>query len=195
MKIDFVDASDMSNTEDNDETKNNVENNDGNKICRPPNGMYNEKNLLPLCEGNLPIAFSRGKLEYHICKCYSGSREEKEFIDIALRTCKIACIATDISRGRPISPTMAQLLTKKCITKLNNMWKVVTDNNVPNKAHKNHPISCSMPPIPDFINGVYVNPKHFESVVRITAGPKKYWLSLVLELRQNKWICTYADLG
>lgn len=195
MKVDFVDAYDMGNTEDDDETKNNAENNDSNKICHPPHGLYNENNLLPLCEGNLPIAFSRGKLEYHICKCYSDTQEEKEFIDIALRTCKIACIATDISRGRPISPVMSQLLTKKCINKLTNMWKIINANVKYDNCDKNRSGSCSLPPIPDFINGIYVSPKHFESVVRITAGPEKYWLSIVLELRQNRWICTYADLG
>lgn len=194
MKIDFMDAYSMGNTDDDDEPKNN-DYGDNNKKGHPPHDLHEKNNFLPVYEGKLPVAFSNGKLEYHISKCYNDNKEEREFIDIALRTCKIACIATDISRGRPISPVMSQLLTRKCIDKLTNMWKLVDEYLKYKNDAKSRAAFCNLPPIPNLVNGMFVSPNHFEGVVKISAGPVQYWLSLVLELRQNKWICTYADLG
>ncbi|EIK86993.1 hypothetical protein HXT54_03410 [Gardnerella sp. KA00603] len=196
MKINIVDTYEMDNDDENDDVLNNKSSNNSNDNNEhPPHVVFNARTSLPVYEGELSIALSRKKLEYHIGTCYFDDQDEKDLVKIALRTCQIACIASDISRGRPTSTAMKQLLTPKCVTKLNNMWKLMDDYFQYKNDMKTRSALCAMPAVPSFVNGMLTNPHHFEGVVHISAGPVEYWASIVLEHKYNKWICTYADLG
>lgn len=194
MKIDFVDAYSMENQDDDDEHTDESMHNSHDKRERIPR-ITTIKHYLPVHEGKLRIGFSRGYLEYHVGMCYFDNRDEEAFINLALKTCQIACIAADISRGRPISPAMSKLLTPKCMNKLSNMWKLMDEYSSDQHDTESRSAIRKFPAVPVLFNGMLVSPTHFEGVVHIIAGQTQYWVSLALELRYNKWICTYADLG
>lgn len=196
MKIDFADAYGMDDNDySDDELKDNSSKTKKNNDEDPPHVFCRPRISLPVYEGEVSVGFSRECLKYHVGMCYFDSRDEQAFVNLALKTCQIACIAADISRGRPISPAMSQLLTKSCITKLTNMWKLMDEYFTDNNDSETRSAVRSFPAVPSLFNGMLVSPNHFEGVVRICAGPVKYWASLSLELKNNRWICTYADLG
>ncbi len=204
--VDYIDAHGWSSADDDDDEFNNESSNvntgDSSNTNNkkpgedpPPVVRINAFCRLPVYEGKLPIALSRKHLEYHVGTCCSEDCDEEKFVKLALRTCRIACIAADLYRGRPITPAMAKLLTPQCATKLTNAWKLMEGYF----KEKNDSEACSMlrrmPAIPNLINGMLVNPHHFEGVVCIDIGNTCHWASLALELKYGNWICTYADLG
>lgn len=150
---------------------------------------------LPVHDGMLPTGIPNHFVHYHIGMCFCEHASEEVFCALAMRACQIGCIAADICRGRPISTHMAQMLTPSCIQKLENMWFVL-DEYLTDTQKDTLRISLQrMPAIPHLVNGMVINAKRFEAVVRVTTGSIQYWASLSLQLRNGRWICTFADIG
>lgn len=179
----------------NDEPNNNPSSNDENEDSYTMRLIRNPNTELPVYVGKLPIACSRHNLEYRIGTCGLKDQEEEKLIKIAMATCKIACVASDISRGRPVPPALERLLSKSCVDKLTNSWKLLDDYFKYKNDTKTLSMICSMPAIPCLVNGILTSTHHFEGIVHISTGPVKYWATLALDFEQNRWVCTYADIG
>lgn len=153
------------------------------------------KGALPVHDGVLRTGINNYYVPYHIALCYRSDDSEEMFYSLALRTCKIACIVADVSRGRPIPPMLAKCLTGTCYVRLQHMWQVLdyhftyTHNDVLRRT------LVSNPALPQLIHSLLTTPNHCESVVHLTVGTEDFWASIVLERRNNEWICTYADIG
>ncbi|WP_427876855.1 hypothetical protein [Gardnerella sp. 2492-Sm] len=161
----------------------------------PPQFPYRSREPLPAHEGVLPIGFVNSSVPYHIGVCFNSTDDEKLFLSLALRTCRIACVVADISRGRPVPKAMRDLLTPECSAKLKNMWSVLDNFFKEIEDSESRSRLRRFPAIPNMINGMMVSPNRFEGVVCVMVGVMRYWESLSLEYRHGAWICTYADLG
>lgn len=108
MNNEFINEYDVNNDDNNDDMNNNSSNNNSNenenkKNENDPTNILSFIRSLPVYRGKLPIGCSRRHLTYHVGISYSHKSDRKTLIELALRTSRIACIAADISRGRPIS--------------------------------------------------------------------------------------------
>lgn len=152
-------------------------------------------NKLPTYDGVFLVGVSQRKVPYHISLAYDDTISEEKMFSMAMHTCRVACIALDIARGHPIMPVMNKMLSSDCIKKLHNMWVMVGEH----LRELNDPILnfevCRLPVNPHLVNGIMVEPTHFEGVVRMTTGYEQYWTSLSLKYKRGEWICTYADIG
>ncbi|ADP38886.1 hypothetical protein [Gardnerella vaginalis] len=160
-----------------------------------PTFKWNDRKPLPVYEGSFLVGSSHFMATYHVSSCFNNSADEELYLDLALRACKVACIASDISRGRPISSQMRKALSEECIFKLENMWYLISQCfSDKHDEYTSWQLRCK-PTMPRMINGMLISPTRFEAVVLFSIGSLNYCASLAFKSQNGSWICTLVDLG
>ncbi|KAB5608687.1 hypothetical protein EHS19_00100 [Bifidobacterium jacchi] len=148
---------------------------------------------LPSDDGFINVELSHKPVPYHIARCFSGEVDSEQSQSLAMSSCRISCMATDVVRGRLPSSMLHRTLSGACVRKLETMAMLLEKHmeSYPDVRER----FATLPAMPQTINGVFVSPNHVEMAVHLTIGAENHWTNLVLRRVGNRWVCVLADVG
>ena len=148
---------------------------------------------IPPEEGELDIELSRKPVPYHIARCFLGHIDSVQCRALALSSCRISCMATDVVRGRISADRLQRSVTTQCLRKLDTM-AVLLDDERRRRPDGRHPMGV-LPVIPQSVNGMLVSTTRIETAIHLTIGSVDHWTNVVLQQIGCRWMCVYADIG
>ncbi|RSX54463.1 hypothetical protein [Bifidobacterium samirii] len=148
---------------------------------------------IPPEEGELEIELSRKPVPYHIARCFEGQVDSVQCRALALSSCRISCMATDVVRGRISADRLQRSVTTQCLRKLDTM-AVLLDDERRRRPEQGHPMGV-LPVIPQSVNGMLISATHIETAIHLTIGSNDHWANIALQQIGCRWMCVYADIG
>lgn len=150
-----------------------------------------QRNPIPPFEGFLFIELSKKPVPYRIARCFAGQIDARQCHALALSSCHISCMATDMVRGRLPRAKLQRSVTSPCLRKLDTMAMLRRGDNLPGQGH---PMG-TLPVIPQSLHGMLVSPTRIEVAVHLTIGLEHHWVNLILQETGSRWMCVMVDVG
>ncbi|MBT1161607.1 MULTISPECIES: hypothetical protein [Bifidobacterium] len=148
---------------------------------------------IPPEDGFLHIELSRKPVPYHFARCFEGEIDSRTCQALALSSCRISCMVTDVVRGRIASHKLQRTVAGPCLRKLDTMSAILTRESR-ERAFLGHPMGI-LPVIPQSIRGMLISPSRVETMAHLTIGRTHHWVNLVLQQNGSRWMCVLADVG
>ncbi len=144
-------------------------------------------------DGYIDVELSNAPVHYHIARCFDGELSTADCQSLAMLSCRIACMAADVIRGRRAASVLQRAMTEPCMRRLRMMAQLIKEH-----IHTHDDLRaqlCYLPAIPQLLDGMLVNSSTLEMTVHLTIGRVNYWVCLVLKRIGSRWVCTVADIG
>lgn len=150
-------------------------------------------NRIPSNDGYLYLEMSQNPVPYHIARCFEGEIDDHTCQALALSSCRISCMATDVVRGRMPSSKLQRTATGQCLKRLDTMC-IILERESRKNPERGHPMGI-LPVVPQSINGMLVSPTRLETTAHLTIGFVHHWVNIVLQCNGSRWMCVLADVG
>lgn len=154
---------------------------------------FNEEANRHRWDGTVKVELSYAPVRYHCVSCFPCKMSQGRCEQIALHSCRLACMSLDVVRGRMPLKNLERRMTWPCINKLDTMSKLLEiqmtmDSELRNRLDR-------YPTVPKLIDMVFKSGTTLEAAVCVQLGWSTYWVNLVLRYQGSRWICDFADLG
>ncbi len=145
-------------------------------------------------DGILRAELSSAPITYHICSWEDGdSGTQTDHRTLAMSVCRLACVALDATRGRPLPSPVRRHLAEHCIRRLH-ILSVLMEHHM--QAHPEQRASiCRPPAIPKMMYGTLVTSAKIDAAVHLQVGRHDHWVGVVLERTGSRWVCNHLDVG
>lgn len=152
-----------------------------------------QSRVVPAYDGTIRLELSNKPVHYHISGCIVGDMADSDCQNLALSSCRIACMAADIIRGRHISHRLHRAVSGQCIRKLETL-SYLLDNHLHARRELKTQL-LRLPAVPQWMEGMWISETKIEIVVLLSIGTLQYLVNLVLSQTGSRWLCTMADMG
>ncbi|PJM80190.1 MULTISPECIES: hypothetical protein [Bifidobacterium] len=112
---------------------------------------------------------------------------------MAMASCRLACTATDVIRGKLGLSHLNRAMTKPCLDRLQTMQYLLDAHMLTHPELKAK--LCYLPVVPTFIDGTNISKDTLEMAVFVMIGKEDIRVNLKLRFIGSRWMCVYADLG
>ena len=150
---------------------------------------YRARSPLPTVDGFLFIELSTQPIPYHIAYCYAGVVDQELCHMLARQSCRIACMAKDVTRGRLPRSKLRRFVTPQCSARL------LTMSDLIGRDADQAGGQLGLPVIPQMVSGMMITPERIESAVHLTVGADHHWVNLSMRYIGSRWLCDMADVG
>lgn len=148
---------------------------------------------VPAHEGSVAMELGASPVPYHIDATAEGLLAEDEYHALAVSSCRLACLAADVARGRVVPAALRRAVAAPCLRKLERLAFLLKARTVTDEAADR--AFRRMPVVPGGVRGMVVSERAFESCVVLSIGAERYWVNLRLEVVGSRWVCVLADIG
>ncbi|MBT1171912.1 hypothetical protein JS528_00760 [Bifidobacterium sp. MA2] len=148
---------------------------------------------LPVYEGVVHVELGAEPVPYRIIATADDVMEEREFHALAVSTCRVACLAADVIRGKLASSALKRAVTAPCLKRLETLAYLID-----NQMRRNIELRARMrylPVIPHDVSGMLVSETSMEMVVKLSIGGTVYWSTIRLKRIGCRWMCVVVDMG
>ncbi|NEG96802.1 hypothetical protein GFD17_08550 [Bifidobacterium sp. SMB2] len=142
----------------------------------------------------LPSAYGvEGGVRMRISRISKKDLTIREGADLASKACQLACLGSDVVRGRVSSKVLVSSVDDKTIGRLTFMAGLVRESR--EQGMKGSLRNKHLPPVPMYLYGTVLSHNRFDACVGMTIGYDDYSATVVLERRGSRWVCTALDFG
>lgn len=144
-------------------------------------------------DGFIYMEFISDPVPYHIARCFRGLVDSRTCHMLALSSCRISIMATDVARGRISSTKLHRTVSSQCIRRLDTL-RAIYDRHHMEHPERGHPMGI-LPVVPQSLNGMLVSPTRLEMAAHLTIGFDHHSVNLVLQKNGARWVCIMVDVG
>ena len=148
---------------------------------------------VPAHDGAIAMELGASPVPYHINATAEGLLDEREYHALAVSSCRLACLAADVARGRVVPAALRRAVAAPCLRKLERLAFLLKARPMGDEAAD--AAFRRMPVVPDAVHGMVVSERAFESCVGLAIGAERYLVNLRLEVVGSRWVCVVADIG
>lgn len=147
----------------------------------------------PVLDGHIVVELSNNPVSYHIAQCFLGVVDPEQGRELARSSCRIACMAVDVARGRLPSNRLQRAATSQCIDRLGTMTQLLGRTRT--SADDPDGQMGRLPAIPRSVNGMMLSPARVEMTVHLMIGMSHHWVNLIMQYMGSRWLCVMVDIG
>lgn len=144
-------------------------------------------------DGYIFAEFSAKPVPYHVSSVCGGDVPDAQCHQLAMSSCRIACITADVIRGRRPVDQLRRAASATCMRKLKMMAYLIDTHMMSHPDLKTR--FCFMPVVPLWLNCVFTSPDDLESAAQLSIGGENYLVNLKLNRHGSVWRCIFADMG
>ena len=144
-------------------------------------------------DGFVDVELAHQPIPYHISSAFAGLVEQRDFHALAMCSCRVACLAADVIRGKLAAKILRRAVNSSVLTRLERLAHLMDARMSRDSSFK--ALFRYPPVVPHWLSGMLVSPTCLEICIQISIGRQHLWSTLRLEQVGNRWVCTYADMG
>ena len=144
-------------------------------------------------DGIIHIELSKEPVSYHIVRCLADGITSEQSRSLAISSCWLVCMCTDVIRGRQTTARLQRRVTGECLQRLETLAQLMQDHV---RSHSGPEDRLRfLPVVPHKLIGMFVSATTLELSAYLTIGRTQRWANLVLRRIGGRWMCTVADIG
>ncbi len=142
------------------------------------------------------VGMSDEYVRLHVMRCVPTDLPSEECKRLALNACNVACLSTDVLRGRLDARLLKNIMATTIIAQLVNTSRLLLDGiKDPQRQALDFVRNKHLPVVPRSFNATLISCNKFDAFIGMTVGTDICWANIVLSRIGSRWMCTFCDIG